>query len=139
MKPIIHPLALLIANAGVFAALTVASAEVAYQANQIPTAPANTAASEFELAQARRIIDSMERHGMNDAALKDLKNDVARQLAFKLPKRQMSPSESFQYRTADGRWRAQPLASQAAWEIQPLNERGDYAPALEPMLKSHNN
>lgn len=132
-------MALLIANAGVFAALTVASAEVAYQANEMPSAPANTAASDFELAQARRIIDSMERHGMTDPALKDLKLDVARQLAFKLPKQQLSQNESFRYQTADGRWRAQPLASKAAWDVQPLNERDDYTPVLEPMLNSHKN
>lgn len=138
MKTLLHPMALLIANAGVFAALTVASAEVAYNANEITSSKQNPSplASDIELANAKRIIDSMERHGINDPALKELKNDLSQQIAIKLPKRPVNENELLRYHTADGRWRAQPIASPSAWEIQPVSERDDYTPVLENMLKS---
>ncbi len=138
MKTLFQPMALLIANAGVFAALTVASAEVAYTANEIASPKSNTStlASDIELAKARRIIDSMERHGINEPALQDLKNDLTQQIAIKIPKRPESANESLRYRTADGRWRAQPIASPSSWEIQPVSERGEYTPVLENMLKN---
>lgn len=149
MRQFIQPCALILANMGVFAALTVASAEVAYQANDSTTSknastatnssPASAANSEFELAKARRIIDSMERHGVRDPALADLKNDLAKKTASTIPSRHRSINEDLRFRTAAGRWRAYAVASPLSWDIQPLNERAEFAPQLnEELLKSQN-
>lgn len=149
MRQFIQPCALVIANAGVFAALTVASAEVAYQANDSATSK-NTATAinstsapeantEIELAKARRIIDSMERHGVQDPALADLKNDLARKTASTMPSRHRSSNEDLRLRTAEGRWRAYAVASPLSWDIQPFNERAEFTPQLnEELFKSQN-
>ena len=131
MKLFINPMALMIANAGVFAALTMASAEVAYQATESAT---QRAATDTELAQARRIIDSMERHGVRDSALMDLKNDLRAQLAVKAPQHHLSANEFSRFRTADGRWRSEPIAAPTTWNMQPTNERKDFTPGLSEKL-----
>ncbi|MBX9571948.1 MAG: hypothetical protein K2X77_23850 [Candidatus Obscuribacterales bacterium] len=136
MRTLIQPIALLIANAGVFTALTVASAEVAYKANESKSADKTPVqhSTDLELAKARRIIDSMERHGIRDEALQDLKHDLSKQLALHAPSQHQSQNEYLRFRTADGRWRGSPVAGPISQEIQPLNERADFTPQLNEQL-----